>query len=329
MGFMNSPRTSFLDAASTACLPPSFDDASRALGGVSVSTLRRAAVEVGLEAAAAIERMRAELVGTDGHVRVAQVKSSAVDPVTQVDRASESLIRRRLLEQFPASRVLGEEEGEGDASERHAEGDSGLLWVVDPIDGTVNFVYGIPAYAVSIAATVAGIPVASAVVDVAHGLVYSAATGEEALLHTAAQWAQHAPGKVLRVSTEDDQLQTTLVATGFAYLSERREAQAKLLTRLLPKVRDIRRLGSAAIDLCHVASGRVDAYFEHGLGPWDHAAGVLIAARAGAIVQMPDLNVMSTAGVQVMAAKPAVANALLQELSAHTTGGVLAPVEEG
>ena len=324
MGFMNAPRTRVLDSESTEIIPPLNSDADGLTTQFDPSYLRRVAVEVALEASQLIEVMRRDVVGPEGHVRVADVKSSAVDPVTEVDRASENLIRKRLQEEFPESRVLGEEEGE--SSTKHARAD--LLWVVDPIDGTVNFIYGIPAYAVSIAATVAGQPIAAAVVDVAHGLVYSAAVGHDALLHSRQQWHRGEPGQRLTVSHDEDSLHTALVATGFAYLSQRRAVQADLLTSLLPRVRDIRRLGSAALDLCHVAAGRVDAYYEHGLGPWDHAAGALIAARAGAIVQMPELDVNSSEGVQVMAAKPAVARPLLNYLEEYVPGGVLAPVAE-
>lgn len=333
---MTSTQTIVLDRMSTEQPPAAFSRVKEACDGITVAELRDIAVEVGLEAAALVKNMRESLVDAHGHVRVARVKSSDVDPVTQVDKASEELIRRRLLAAVPNSRVLGEEEGEDDGELNSAdrEADSGLLWVVDPIDGTVNFVYGVPAYAVSIAATVDGLPVAGVVIDVANGLVSSAAVGEEATEavvkdFSRADASSARQGRVLSVDQESDEggLSKALVATGFAYLAERREKQAELLTQLLPEVRDIRRIGSAAIDLCHIAAGRVDAYYEHGLGPWDHAAGVLIAARAGAIVQMPQLHVQSTAGVQVMAAKPGVWEPLQARLSDLVAGGVVVPVE--
>ncbi|WP_390625314.1 inositol monophosphatase family protein [Corynebacterium anserum] len=289
--------------------------------------------------------MRQKMIDEHGHVGVDAVKSSEVDPVTEVDRASERLIRKRLIQEVPRSRVLGEEGGE-QCTQRDAgsptEGND-LLWVVDPIDGTVNFVYGVPAYAVSIAATFKGVPIAAAVVDVANNLVYSAAVGEEATetavpdfstfdAHCAPQsrvvnvtsGVEEAPTASMAAGTTT--MATALVATGFAYVAQRRARQAELLAQLLPEVRDIRRMGSAALDLCHVAAGRVDAYYEHGLGPWDHAAGVLIAARAGAIVQMPKLDIPSSEGVQVMATKPALWQPLSQRLSELVTGGVLAPI---
>lgn len=335
-GSMTSTQTIVLDRMATEQPPAAFSRVEEACDGITVAELRDIAVHVGLEAAALVKNMRESLVDAHGHVRVARVKSSDVDPVTQVDKASEGLIRRRLLEAVPNSRVLGEEEGEDDGELNSAdrEADSGLLWVVDPIDGTVNFVYGVPAYAVSIAATVDGLPVAGVVIDVANGLVSSAAVGEEATEavvkdFSRADASSARQGRVLSVDQEADEggLSKALVATGFAYLAERREKQAELLTQLLPEVRDIRRIGSAAIDLCHIAAGRVDAYYEHGLGPWDHAAGVLIAARAGAIVQMPQLHVQSTAGVQVMAAKPGVWEPLQARLSDLVAGGVVVPVE--
>ncbi|MBF4553493.1 inositol monophosphatase family protein [Corynebacterium suicordis] len=322
-------RVIALDETSTS-QPP---QGSSATSEFSPEELRKIAVRVALEAAELVSRARREASGDDGHVGVQDLKSSAVDPVTEVDNASEKLIREQLLAATPGSRVLGEEDGLGQAQ---TQDDSGLLWVVDPIDGTVNFIYGLPAYSVSIAATSAGVPIASAVADVAGQVVYSAASGRPAVEQSFADATSGREGRVLRVSGDGDSvdaagesaasLEQTLVATGFSYLAERRRAQAELLVKLLPQVRDIRRIGSAALDLCHVAAGRVDAYYEHGLGPWDHAAGVLIAARAGAVVKMPKLDVYSDAGLQVSAVKPGVAQAFEQALERGAAGGVLAPV---
>jgi myo-inositol-1(or 4)-monophosphatase len=199
-------------------------------------------------------------------------KTSPVDVVTAVDRASERLITERLLAARPDDGVLGEE-GASRA------GRSGVRWVVDPIDGTVNFVYGLPAYAVSIAAEVAGDVVAGAVLNVATEELFTATRGGGALLS-----APRLAGPVGLAASAPPSLERTLVATGFGYRAEDRRAQGAVVAELLPVVRDIRRFGSAALDLCAVAAGRIDAYYELHLNPWDHAAGALIAAEAGAVV---------------------------------------------
>ena len=207
-----------------------------------------------------------------GVVEVADRKSSSVDVVTQVDRDAETIIRDRLSHLRPHDGFFGEESG-------GAAGTSGLTWVVDPIDGTVNFLYGIPHYAVSIA-VVEGEPhpqswraLAGVVVNPASGELYSATDGGGALLHD----------RPLHVNPPVE-LSQALVATGFAYRAETRAEQGAAVARLLPRVRDIRRMGTASLDLCAVASGRLDAYFERTLSPWDHAAGALIAVEAGARV---------------------------------------------
>ena len=205
-----------------------------------------------------------------GAVEVADVKSSSVDVVTQVDRDAESLIRGRLAELRPGDGFLGEESGGG-------SGTSGLTWVVDPIDGTVNFLYGIPHYAVSIAVVEGDADpqswraLAGVVVNPATGEVFSAAAGAGAHL------GEH-PIRVANTVSLDQ----ALVATGFAYRAETRAEQGAAIARLLPRVRDIRRMGTASLDLCAVACGRVNAYYERTLSPWDHAAGALIAEEAGA-----------------------------------------------
>ena len=220
-----------------------------------------------------------------GIVEVADVKSSSVDVVTQVDRDTESFIRGRLLELRPDDAFLGEESGGGG-------GTSGLTWVVDPIDGTVNFLYGIPHYAVSIA-VVEGEPDPQSWTALA-GAVINPATGEQPL----------------RVSRPDS-LERTLLATGFAYDAAIRAEQGAVVARLLSRVRDIRRMGTASLDLCAVASGRVDAYFERTLNPWDHAAGALIAEEAGARVS--GLGVPRPSTAFLLAAHPELA-ALLEPL---------------
>ncbi len=194
---------------------------------------------------------------------VAATKSTSTDIVTEMDHRSEQLILERLSAARPDDGFLGEEGAS-------REGTSGVRWVVDPIDGTVNYLYEIPAYAVSIAAAVAGQVVAGAVVNPAVGEVWTAARGHGAWHDGVALTAQVAPP-----------LDLALVATGFGYDPRRRARQARLLTELLPRVRDVRRFGAASLDLCGVASGRIDAYYEQGLQPWDLAAGGLVAEEAG------------------------------------------------
>ena len=287
---------------------------------LSPADLEAVALEVAREAAVLIRRRRGELADEHGHVGVVGTKTSEVDPVTEVDQASEKLIAEQLLQRVPGSRVLGEESGL--SSEDSAPGE--VLWIVDPIDGTVNFLYGVPAYAVSIAAVVDGQPVAGVVVDVTGQVAYVAHAGGPArrLKDSAdnADRADSVAAVTLRVEPAEQEaapggaLGKALVATGFSYVAEDRRRQAERLTRLLPEVRDIRRIGSAALDLCRVASGEVDAYFEHGLGPWDHAAGCLIAARAGAISVAPGYDVTKEAKALVLAVKPGVAAELAELL---------------
>jgi len=221
---------------------------------------------VALEAAALVLEARR------GTVEVADRKSSSVDVVTQVDRDAEQLIRERLAAARPGDGFLGEESGGGGGS-------TGLTWVVDPIDGTVNFLYGIPHYAVSIA-------VVEGEADphrwrALAGVVVNPATGE--LFSATAGGGAHLGDRAVRVPPPPP-LDEALIATGFAYRAEIRAEQGAAIARLLPRVRDIRRMGTASLDLCAVAAGRVDAYVERTLNPWDHAAGALIAEQAGASV---------------------------------------------
>ena len=238
----------------------------------SATAPRPTAAEL-LDLAVATAREAADLVargrGSAGeHV---DVKSSSVDMVTAVDRASEELVVGRLLGARPDDGLLGEEGGE-------RRGTSGVRWVVDPIDGTTNFVYGVPAYAVSIAAEADGRVLAGAVLNAATGELFTATLGGGAHLSVPGR-----PPTALRCGTPAS-LEQTLVATGFGYRAEQRRAQGAIVARLLPEVRDIRRIGSAALDLCNVAAGRVDAYYEAHLNPWDFSAGALIAAESGAVV---------------------------------------------
>lgn len=191
-------------------------------------------------------------------------KSSPTDPVTEYDRAAERLIVEEIRHAFPDDAIVGEEGADDD-------GTSGRQWHVDPIDGTVNFVYDLPNWCTSIAVVDADGSIAGAVYVPVTDELFSAARGRGATLN----------GSPITCSTASD-LEQALVATGFSYSADRRARQADRLARLLPRVRDVRRLGSAAIDLCLVACGRVDAYFEEHLNSWDIAAAVLIAAEAGA-----------------------------------------------
>jgi myo-inositol-1(or 4)-monophosphatase len=228
------------------------------------------------------------------------VKSTATDVVTAVDTASERLIVGRLLGARPDDAVLGEE---GAAR----EGSSGVRWIVDPIDGTVNFLYDLPAYAVSIAAEVDGVVRAGAVLNVATGDLFTATTGGGAWLSTPAR-----PEPVRLSGSRPVSLEQTLVGTGFGYRPEQRRAQGAVVAALLPQVRDIRRMGSAALDLCAAAAGRLDAYYELHLNPWDHAAGGLVAAEAGVVVT--GLPGRPFAEPMAIAAAPTVADAFVELL---------------
>lgn len=251
------------------------------------------AVSLAEESSALVRRMRGQL--GDALAGTVRTKSSAVDPVTAVDEASESLLRRRIAEVRPGDVIYGEEGGGATAADA-APG--AVRWVLDPIDGTVNFLYGVPAYAVSIAAEVDGRVVAAAVADVARGAIYSAAVGHGARVTTAA-------GTRELNGPRATGLGATLVATGFSYDSARRARQGRVGAMLLGRVRDIRRIGSAALDLCLLADGAVDAYYEHGLAEWDWAAGALIAEEAGARVRRPEV-IESAAGEPIIAAAPAI-----------------------
>jgi myo-inositol-1(or 4)-monophosphatase len=237
---------------------------------------------VAREAAELARSRRAEDIGAIG------TKSTATDLVTATDRAVEKLIVQRLRERRPDDLVLGEEYG-GD----EVGGDGRVRWVLDPIDGTVNFVYGLPHYAVSIAAEVDGVMVAGVVHNAANGEEWTAVRGDGA-------WrdGNRLGGSGVTV------LSQALVATGFGYDSARRAHQAKVIVHVLPRIRDIRRFGAAALDLCAAAEGRVDAFFEKGLGPWDSAAGGLIAAEAG--LRVTGLAGRPPSPDMVLAAPPAI-----------------------
>jgi myo-inositol-1(or 4)-monophosphatase len=237
--------------------------------GLPLEDLERLAVEVAQEAARLIVEDRPDGLG------VARTKSSATDVVTVMDQRAQDLLRQRLRAARPGDGFLGEEEG-GD------RGTSGVTWVVDPIDGTVNYLYGIPAYAVSVAAVVGDPatpgrwrPVAGAVVDPERGRTFHARLGGGA-------WRRSAAEEPERLQVGDQaELSQALVGSGFGYEASVRVWQAKVLLEVISQVRDIRRIGSAALDLCHVADGELDAYFERGLNAWDMAAAWLVVTEAG------------------------------------------------
>ncbi|MQA25480.1 MAG: inositol monophosphatase [Micromonosporaceae bacterium] len=217
-------------------------------------------------ARAAGERARA--MREEGISQVS-TKSTPTDVVTAADRAAERLIVEELRERRPYDHVLGEESG----AHRGDGGGSRVRWLVDPIDGTVNYLYGIPYYAVSLGVEVDG--------EVVAGVVRNPVTGEE--WSAVRGGGAHRDGRRLTGSTVTE-LSQTMVATGFGYDPARRAHQARVVASLLAEVRDIRRFGAAALDLCLVAEGRVDAFYEKGLAPWDLAAGGLIAEAAGVLV---------------------------------------------
>ena len=227
------------------------------MSAVDAAALRDLALAVAREGATMARRMRAE--GVD----VADTKSSATDVVTRADRAVEVHLRSRLLEQRPDDAILGEE------GDDHA-GTSGVRWVLDPIDGTVNYLYGIADCAVSVAAEIDGEPVAGAVVGILADVEYAAAQGHGATRNGAAISVRPSPPVAQR-----------LVMTGFGYRPEVRTHQAQVLAALLPAVRDIRRIGSSALDICHVADGSADAYVEEGPMPWDWSAAAVVLREAG------------------------------------------------
>lgn len=239
------------------------------------------------------------LAGLHGHREFVATKSSRTDMVSEMDHASEELIVGVIRAARPDDEIVAEERG-------GAPGTSGVRWVVDPLDGTTNYLYGHPGWAVSIAAETGEGVIAGVVFDPLHGEMFSAARGHGASRN----------GTPIACSEQHD-LSRALVATGFGYLPARRRAQAEVLVGLLPEVRDIRRVGSAALDLCSVACGRVDAYYERGLAWWDHAAGSLIAEEAGAEVSALGGGPITAAEAgSIVAASPGIAAPLRERLSA-------------
>ncbi|WP_246157462.1 inositol monophosphatase family protein [Catellatospora sichuanensis] len=240
------------------------------------------AVQVAADAADTARRMRNEAINDVG------TKSTATDVVTAADRAVEQQVIAALAARRPGDTVLGEEFGGAGIADS-----GGVRWIVDPIDGTVNYLYGLAQYAVSIAAEVDGEVVAGVVRNAATGHTWTAARGHGA-------WRD---GRRLTGSTATE-LALSLVGTGFGYARERRAHQAAVVAQVLPLVRDIRRMGAAALDLCAAAEGMLDAYYEKGLAEWDLAAGGLIAREAGLLVT--GLSGRPAGGDMVLAAPPAL-----------------------
>lgn len=248
-------------------------------------------LSVATDVAAAAAAMIIERVGEHGLV---DTKANPLDLVTEVDRASEELITTRLLDARPNDGIFGEEGV-------NVTGTSGVDWVIDPIDGTTSFVYGLPGFSVSIAARQADTTVAGVVHAPMIGAVYQAAAGNGCAYNQ-------------RTATCSDvaSLDKALIATGFAPDEQRRTRQASQIAALLPEIRDIRRMGSAALDLAIVASGQVDAFYEVGLNPWDYSAGVLLVTEAGGkVIVEPD---PASGRAFIAAAAPGIADALFARL---------------
>ena len=302
------------------------------------------------DAAAAAGRLLADQ-GAQARPEVVETKSSLTDVVTEMDRRAEALITKRIRAARPGDAILGEEGGEthgapGPQEARDPSSPAAVRWIVDPLDGTVNYLYGQADWAVSIAAEVAGTIVAGVVAVPLHGETFLAVRGQGAWLHSTAErgsatevpaaaglsgtggppgagclpatagspgtgalaaaggppatagspgaggppgagglpGAGRPAGALQLRCTREVPLGQALVGTGFGYLPGRRRVQGEVVAALLPQIRDIRRGGSASVDLCMVAAGRLDAFYERGLNYWDYAAGALIAAEAGARV---------------------------------------------
>ncbi len=282
-----------------AVAPPSLSEELRA----ALPELRALAVDLASDAGRLVVRERAAALAGSGAV---DTKSTATDVVTVMDRRSEQHLRGRLARERPGERVLGEEEGV-DVRHQAREGEA-LTWVLDPIDGTVNYLYGSSEYAVSVAAVLGDPtradrwwPVVGAVAHPATSRVFHAHLGGGAAL-------SGPDGSTDLTCSSAERLDLTLLSTGFGYDAAVRREQARALVEILPEVRDIRRAGSAALDMCRVAAGLVDAYAERGVHVWDVAAGWLVAAEAGAQVSTWDGGPSRPRGV--LACPPAVYPAL-------------------
>jgi myo-inositol-1(or 4)-monophosphatase len=249
-------------------------------------------------AAGAVLRQRPADLGTES-------KTTPTDAVTVMDRAAEKVILDGLREHRPGDRVVAEESGDSSA-------DSDVVWYVDPLDGTVNYLYALPPYAVSIGAVVGGVPAVGVVYDVPRDELFVATAGGGATCN----------GEALRCTSQPEPA-LALVATGFGYDATFRAAQAAVVREVLPQVRDIRRAGSAAVDLCSVAAGRVDAFYEAGMYAWDWSAGALIAREAGARVD--GLQGRGPGRRVTLAANPRLFDALHDILVAAGAGDLAPP----
>jgi myo-inositol-1(or 4)-monophosphatase len=243
------------------------------------ASLLALAVRLAREAGALARGMHAELEDPE-------TKTTPTDVVTAADQASERHLVEGILAARPDDGILGEEGAD-------RPGTSGVRWVVDPVDGTVNYLYGLPQWAVSIGVEVDGTTEVGVVYDGGKDELFTAVRGRGAELD----------GRPLRVNPVSE-LSQALVATGFGYDARRRAAQGRLLPTVLPAVRDLRRVGAGALDLCWVGAGRLDAYYEQGMSPWDWTAGALVAREAGAVVgglrgreESPDMVVAAAPGV--------------------------------
>jgi myo-inositol-1(or 4)-monophosphatase len=269
-----------------------------------------ALLEVAVAAARSAGSLLLERVRRGAERDVAS-KSTPTDLVSQADVAAERAIRELLAERRPGDGFVGEEEGSEDGS-------SGLRWVVDPLDGTVNFLFGIPQWSVSVAVRDDSTTLAGAIYDPNRNELFTAThSGRARLIGPAGaselsgrQTDPHAPGKDGDPADPAARIATAMLATGFAYDADVRSAQAAALARLLPRVRDVRRFGSAALDLAWTAAGRFDAYYERSVKQWDIAAGTLICERAG--LQVLELPVDDSLPWGVLVAPPAIAEPLLE-----------------
>lgn len=255
-----------------------------------------ALLEVAVEAATTAGSLLLERVRRGAEHEVAS-KSTPTDLVSEADLSSERAIRELLAQRRPDDGFVGEEGA-------RSEGTSGLSWVVDPLDGTVNFLFHIPQWCVSVAVRDQQGAVAGAVYDPNRDELFSATR------HTRPTLA--GPGGTIELSgsSREGELSTAMLATGFAYDAAVRAAQARVLARVVPRVRDVRRFGSAALDLTWTAAGRYDAYFERTVKPWDIAAGALICERAGLVVL--ELPVHEHLPWGILVARPALAEELLE-----------------
>jgi myo-inositol-1(or 4)-monophosphatase len=256
-----------------------------------------ALLEVAVEAATTAGALLLERV-RHGAERQVTSKSTPTDLVSEADLASERAIRELLAARRPDDGFVGEE---GD----HAEGTSGLSWVVDPLDGTVNFLFGIPQWCVSVAVRDRDGTIAGAVYDPNRDELFTATRSGSAML-VGPDGEVELPG----IARDDVELATAMLATGFAYDADVRAAQAAVLARVIPRVRDVRRFGSAALDLTWTAAGRYDAYFERTVKQWDIAAGALICERAG--LRVLELPVHEQLPWGILVAPPALAESLLE-----------------